>query len=86
MPLHERALVRDEHVAHMVGVCEEVYAKVAQPCARDVPLVAMQAEEEPCEIASRSDNVGETGNESHGTCMQRERASRQPLGLRARDN
>jgi hypothetical protein len=82
VPFHEGALVRDEHIAHMVGVREQVDAKVAEPGARDVALRAMQTEKEPGEIASRSNDVGETGDESHSGCMQRERVGANPLGLR----
>jgi hypothetical protein len=56
---HECALVCDENVAHIIGVSDEVHSQVTNLRSSNVPLRAMQGEEEPREVAANSNDVGE---------------------------
>jgi hypothetical protein len=61
VPFHEGALVRDEHVAHLIGVGEEMYPEVPDLRPGDIPLLALQPEKETGEISARSQDVRERG-------------------------
>jgi hypothetical protein len=54
VPLHEGALVRHEHIPHVIGMRDEMELEVSHRRARDVALIAVQRQEEPREIFSRS--------------------------------
>ena len=65
--LHEGALMRHQHIAHVIGMRDEMDVQIPEPRARDVTLLAVEAEQESGEVSCSQISRGR--DEAHGGCM-----------------